>query len=344
MGKTKKTTTTTEKPAVFINPFTDFGFKRLFGTEENKNLLIDFLNQLLPQHHQIIDLTFRNIEHIPLTEQERKAFFDIYCTIQGGGHIVIEMQKAKMEYFKDRTLLYSTYPIQIQAPKSKDWNFKLDSVYFIGILDFFYEPQESSKFIRNVFLKDQNNEIFYEKLNIIFLQMPAFTKKEHELETNLDKWAFFLKNLESFDKLPSILQIPTLVQASESAKLAKMTMEQRQLYEISQLEYNTMKAIVDTAKKDGISEADKKWKIIVMEAQRKQIAAQLKQEAERNARIEAQRKQEEAQRKQEAERNARIEAQRNSIKMALEFGATPDTIAEKLNLPLEEINRIINTL
>jgi predicted transposase/invertase (TIGR01784 family) len=324
MGKTKKTLNNTEKTAIYINPFTDFGFKRLFGTEENKDLLIDFLNQLLPTHHQIIDLTFRNIEQMPLTEQERKAFFDIYCTIQGGSHIVIEMQKAKMEYFKDRTLLYSTYPIQSQAPKSKDWNFKLESVYFIGILDFPYEPDEGSKFIRNVFLKDQDNEIFYEKLNIIFLQMPAFKKKIHELETNLDKWAFFLKNLESFDELPSILQIPILVQASESAKLAKMTMEQRQLYEKSRLEYNAMKAIVDTAKKDGINEginkgiqkSDKKWKPIVIEAQRKQ----------------------------EEERNARMEAQRNSIKMALEFGATPETIAEKLNLPLDEVNRIIKTL
>ena len=187
MGKTKKIVNNTEKKAIYINPFTDFGFKRLFGTEENKDLLIDFLNQLLPPHHQIIDLTFRNIEQMPLTEQERKAFFDIYCTIQGGSHIVIEMQKAKMEYFKDRTLLYSTYPIQSQAPKSKDWNFKLESVYFIGILDFPYEPDEGSKFIRNVFLKDQDNEIFYEKLNIIFLQMPAFKKKEDQLETNLDK-------------------------------------------------------------------------------------------------------------------------------------------------------------
>ena len=330
MGKTKKTPNNPANSAIYINPFTDFGFKRLFGTEENKDLLIDFLNQLLPPHHQIIDLTFRNIEQMPLTEQERKAFFDIYCTIQGGSHIVIEMQKAKMEYFKDRTLLYSTYPIQTQAPKSKDWNFKLESVYFIGILDFPYEPDEGAKFIRNVFLKDQDNEIFYEKLNIIFLQMPAFKKKIHELETNLDKWAFFLKNLESFDELPSILKIPILVQASESAKLAKMTMEQRQLYAKSQMEYNAIKAIVDTAKKDGINESNEKWKTIVMEAQRKQ-------EEERNARMEAQRKQEEAQRKQE-------EAQRNAIKGFLQLGSSHDFIATCLNLPLDEVNRIINTL
>jgi predicted transposase/invertase (TIGR01784 family) len=281
---------------------------------------------------------------MPLTEQERKAFFDIYCTIQGGSHIVIEMQKAKMEYFKDRTLLYSTYPIQTQAPKSKDWNFKLESVYFIGILDFLYEPDEGAKFIRNVFLKDQDNEIFYEKLNIIFLQMPAFKKKIHELETNLDKWAFFLKNLESFDELPSILQMPIFIQASNSAKLAKMTMEQRQLYAKSQMEYNAMKAIVDTAKKDGINESNEKWKTIVMEAQRKQIEAQRKQEEAQRKQEEAQRKQEEAQRKQEEERNARMEAQRNSIKTLLKYGIKPEEIATELNLPLDEVNRIIKTL
>jgi predicted transposase/invertase (TIGR01784 family) len=329
--------TTKETPpqqtSTFLNPFTDYGFKRLFGTEENKNLLIDFLNQLLPAHHQIVNLFFKSTEQIPVTKEERKAFFDINCITTDGGHIIIEMQKGKMEYFKDRTLLYTTYPIQAQARKSKKWNFKLEAVYFIGILDFFYEDKKTAKFMRDVKLRDQDNEVFYEKYNIIYLQMPAFQKKEHELETNLDRWSFFLKNLESFEELPQILQMPIFIQASKIAKLANMTLLQLQEYEKSKMEYNAFKAVLDTTKKD----AEKKWKAIVMKQQKAKEEAQREKEHAQREKEEAQRKQEEAQRKQE-------EAQRNSIKTLLKYGIKPEEIATELNLNLEEVNQIIKNL
>ncbi|MEY4926833.1 MAG: hypothetical protein RI894_1269 [Bacteroidota bacterium] len=68
----------------YINPYTDFGFKKLFGEEGSKALLIDFLNQLLPQHHQISEITFQNVEALPDTSEERKAFFDIHCKAKNG--------------------------------------------------------------------------------------------------------------------------------------------------------------------------------------------------------------------------------------------------------------------
>ncbi len=64
--------------ARYINPYTDFGFKKLFGEDANKDLLIDFLNQLLPEHHQIADLNFRNPENLADSSAERKAIFDIH--------------------------------------------------------------------------------------------------------------------------------------------------------------------------------------------------------------------------------------------------------------------------
>jgi len=119
----------------YINPLTDFGFKKLFGIEPNKELLIDFLNQLLPSVHQIKELTYTKNEHLGGTEYERKAIFDLYCESQSGEKFIVELQKAKQNFFKDRSVYYSTFPIQEQAKKG-DWDFELSAVYTIGILDF----------------------------------------------------------------------------------------------------------------------------------------------------------------------------------------------------------------
>ena len=235
----------------YINPYTDFGFKKLFGEEGNKDLLMDFLNQLLPDYHQIADLSFKNPEKIPSTAKERKAIFDIYCQTKEGTRFIVEMQKAKVNFFKDRSLFYSTFPIKEQA-KRGGWDFKLMSVYFIAILDFIYdEKEEKQKFLRAVSLKDQDGEIFYDKLHFKFLQMPLFTKTENELESHFDKWLYFLKNLESFDHIPAILNEPIFQKGFEIAEIAHLKPSQVESYEKSLLEYWELKNVKDTYFNDG---------------------------------------------------------------------------------------------
>ena len=156
----------------YINPYTDFGFKKLFGEEVNKDLLIDFLNQLLPAHHQIQSLHFKNVEQLPLYPDDRKAIFDIYCISPAGEYFTVEMQKARMDHFKDRALFYSTFPIQEQAKRGL-WNFELSAVYFIVILDFITDHADDTlKFRQDVSLRDQDGELFYDKFHFCFLQMP----------------------------------------------------------------------------------------------------------------------------------------------------------------------------
>ena len=141
--------------AKYVNPFTDFGFKKIFGEEANKDLLIDFLNQLLPQRHQIANLQFRNGEVMGELSQDRKAIFDIHCQSTEGERFIVEMQKAKVNFFKDRSLFYATIPIREQA-KRGDWDFKLTPIYMIAILDFQYDEQEEiQKFLRSVKLKQR---------------------------------------------------------------------------------------------------------------------------------------------------------------------------------------------
>ncbi len=235
----------------YINPYTDFGFKKLFGEEANKDLLIDFLNQILPSYHQISELSFRNSENVPELSHERKAIFDIHCESKTGEKFIVEMQKAKVIFFKDRSLFYSTFPIKEQA-KRGDWDFKLTPVYMIAILDFQYdEKEERQKFLRSVDLKDQDGDIFYDKLNFKFIQMPLFTKNEDELENHFDKWIYFLKKLEGFESIPTILQEPIFEKAFNVAEIANMTSEQYNFYQDSLLTYIEVKEVVKTANNDG---------------------------------------------------------------------------------------------
>jgi predicted transposase/invertase (TIGR01784 family) len=235
----------------YINPYTYFGFKKLFGEEANKDLLIDFLNQLLPAHHQIATLEFRNSEIMGEMLHERKAIFDIHCESQIGEKFIVEMQKAKVNFFKDRSLFYATIPIREQAKKG-EWDFRLTPVYMIAILDFQYdENEERQKFLRSVDLKDQDGEVFYDKLNFKFIQMPLFDKSENELDSHFDKWIYFLKKLESFNEIPTILDEPIFEKAFSVAEVAKMTPQQYEQYQESLLTYIEVKEVVKTAEDDG---------------------------------------------------------------------------------------------
>ena len=243
----------------YINPYTDFGFKKIFGEEASKNLLVDFLNSILPESYRVASLELRPTEQLPDSFVDRKAIFDIACTSPSGEKFIVEMQKAKQRWFKDRALFCSSFVIQRQAQKG-DWDFKLNPVIFVAILDFEYdESQERREIERQVALKDQNGDVFSESLQMVFLQMPLFTKTEVELMSHKDKWLYFLKNLESFDEIPAILREPIFEQAFEIAEWVKYPPALQEAYWESRKAYldniNTLKTARDEG--EAIGEAKK---------------------------------------------------------------------------------------
>jgi len=245
-----------EKKAKYINPYTDFGFKRLFGIDGNKDLLVDFLNQLLPVKHQIKNLTFKNVENTPDLPEERKAIFDIHCESITGERFIVEMQKAKIKYFKDRAIFYITFPVREQADKG-DWNFKLNPIYYIALLDFEYEKRDEDKkifpkFRRDIMLLDiEDHEVFFDKLRFTFLQMPAFDKKENELKNQYDKWCFFLQNLENFDNIPEILREEIFEKAFKTAEIANLSKDEYKKYIDSLDAYREIKGVTENAIEEG---------------------------------------------------------------------------------------------
>jgi len=240
--------------AKYINPFTDYGFKKIFGEEASKPLLIDFLNALLPERNHIVDLSFKNTEQLGQTEADRKAIYDIYCENENGEKFIVELQKAKQNYFKERTIYYSTFPIKEQAEKG-EWNYNLKAVYCVGILDFTFDDYENepekSEVVHTIKLKNQNGKTFYDKLTYIYLEMPNFKKEENNLETRLDKWLYFIKNLEDFQTIPTIFKDEVFAQAFEKAELAKFDTTELDNYESSLKIYRDLKGVIDTAFDEG---------------------------------------------------------------------------------------------
>ena len=241
----------------YINPYTDFGFKKIFGEEASKPLLIDFLNALLPERDKIIDLTLKNTEQLGLTDLDRKAIYDIYCENDRNEKFIVELQKAKQNYFKERTIYYSTFPIREQAEKG-EWNYNLKAVYCIGVLDFIFDDYETKpereEVVHTIKLKNQNGKVFYNKLTYIYLEMPNFTRKENELTTRLDKWLYFIKNLEDFQSIPSIFRDEVFEQAFEKAELSNLGQADLDRYENSLKIYRDLKGVIDTAFDDGKNE------------------------------------------------------------------------------------------
>lgn len=252
----------TEFKEKYINPFTDYGFKRLFGEEPNKDLLLDFLNELLKEKEGIIkELSYLPNEKLPISVGDRRAIFDIYCTNEKGEQFIVEMQKAEQKFFKDRTIYYSTFPIQEQARnKDRFWDFELKAVYTIGILDFVFEESEPAKYRHDVKLTEQEtHKVFYDKLNYIYLEMPKFEKTEKELETHFDKWMFVLKNLPKLDRIPVELKEKIFLKLFETAEIAKLNPDEYKQYEASVNAYRDIFNIQNTAFEKG----EKKGKIEV---------------------------------------------------------------------------------
>ena len=241
---------------VFVNPFTDFGFKRLFGEEPNKGLLISFLNTLLPAKHQIKDLQYTKNEYQGYSALDRKAIFDLNCISTTGERFIVELQKAKQNFFKDRSVYYATFPIQEQAIKG-DWDFKLAAVYTVGILDFIFEEDvknHDTEVVHFIQLKNQHHRVFYDKLTFIYLTLPQFKKSLNELQTIQDKWFYVFKHLAELDEVPSELQEAIFLQLFEAAKVAKFSPVERQAYENSLKYYRDLKNVTDTARDEGFEE------------------------------------------------------------------------------------------
>ena len=241
--------------SIYMNPLTDFAFKKLFGEPSSKNILIDFLNTMLKENHQVItDITIMNTEQLGITKDDRVAVFDLYCINEHGEQFVVEIQRAQQVHFKDRTVYYSSFLIQKQGRKGSEWNYELKPLYIISLLDFIMDrtDSESEKFYHKVkLLNVDSGELFYEKLTFVYLELPKFNKHLEQINTHFDKWVYLFRNMEDLQTIPEPLNETIFMELLEKAKLINLKDYELSEYETTLKRYRDNKNVLDSAKLEG---------------------------------------------------------------------------------------------
>ena len=215
----------------FINPFTDVGFKRIFGQEINKDLLIDFLNSLFVGEKHIVNITFLDKEMLGLTMEDRSCIYDIYCTNEDGEHFIVEMQNRAHVNFRERALFYLSQAIVRQGEKGVGWLFDLKAVYGIFFINFRLEGLDD-KLRTDVVLADRDTHaVFSDKMRYVFLQLPCFLKKEDECDTDFERWIYVLKNMEALQRMPFKLRKAVFQRLEDIVDIASLSKADRIKYD-----------------------------------------------------------------------------------------------------------------
>lgn len=238
------------KDRAFINPFTDFGFKRIFGQTIHRDLLIDFLNALLKGERTVVELSFNNPELQPEVESGKRVIFDVYCESDDGTEFIVEMQALRQDHFLDRALYYQSRILVAQGRKGKTWNYELCPVYGIFFMDFTMDG--STEFRTDVALANmRTGKLFNDKLRQIFLEMPRFTKEADECENDFERWLYMIKNMSILKRMPFKAQKAVWDRLLEVADLASLSAEELMQYEESLKNYRDYHNTMNTVAREG---------------------------------------------------------------------------------------------
>lgn len=238
----------------FINPFTDMGFKKIFGQEVTKDLPIDFLNDLLVDEKHIKDITFLDKEILPEYMGDRGVIYDIYCTAENGEQFIVEMQNKQHVHFHERALYYLSKTVARQGEKGAEWKFDLKAVYGVFFMNFRL-ANLPHKLRTDIVLADRDtHEQFSDKLRFIFIELPTFTKEERECETDFERWIYVLKNMETLKRLPFKARKSVFEKLEKIVDIASLSKEERTKYDESIKVYRDNLATLEFAEQKGRAE------------------------------------------------------------------------------------------
>jgi len=235
----------------FADPKNDLAFKKIFGDEKHKNILISFLNSVLDFHDgfAIVDVTLANPYQIPKIPELKETILDIKATNKNKDTFIVEMQRKDLGDFSKRSLYYTSKAYVEQLPKSKNYSV-LKKVYFIGILNFnIFENQ--SYISRHLIINQETNTQDLKDFEFSFIELPKFNKELEELESNLDKWIYFIKNARDLTVIPA--QYENLEDFKEAFTIATQTtwdIKELEVYEYMSLrEFDELNALLTAERK-----------------------------------------------------------------------------------------------
>lgn len=246
----------------YINPFTDWGFKRLFGQEFSKDLLISFLNDLLVGELQVKNVVFKDKEELPSTKDQRGIIYDVYCETDKGERFILEMQNRWQPNFLDRSIYYACRSVLEQVDKGKKERenaYRFLPIYTVCFMNYMPDHEELSKFRTDIVLADkESGEIASNKLRFIYLVLPLFKKNVDECVTDFDKWIYVLKHMEALSRMPFTAQKEIFKQLEEYADSHRLTRKEWEAYEnslwIARDNMACMAAAENAAKEKGMAE------------------------------------------------------------------------------------------
>ena len=243
----------------FIDPFTDWGFKRIFGQETSKALLIGFLNDLLEGERHVTGLTLRDKEQLPETKDLRGIVYDIHCRTDTGERIIVEMQNHHQERFVDRSLYYAARSIVSQG-ETRDWGYGLEPVYTVCFMNFLIKGHGTlAKFRTDVTLVDmEDGKAFSDRMRLVYLTLPLFRKGADECETNLERWIYTLKNMTTLEDIPFLSDNPVFRYLADVADISALSQGERQRYDESIKIMRDHISAYDTARNKGLTEGEEK--------------------------------------------------------------------------------------
>jgi predicted transposase/invertase (TIGR01784 family) len=307
--------------------------------------LQELLPVLLRKDCRLKSLRYLNPEQLGRSPSDRNAVYDIYCETDEGEKFIVEMQRAYQEFFKDRSVYYSTFPIQEQAKKGTEWDFELHGVYMVGILNFEFRDDDGSikqfPYMYHVQLSDtETGKVFYDKLTYVYLELPKFSKTEDELVTLLDKWMFVFKHLASLDERPKALQERVFKRLFRIAEIEQLTKAEQLAYRESQKHYWDYMNTVRSAEKKIAREKDAIIRKITIEKEAAILETENAIQEKETAILE----------KETAilEKKTAILEKEKFTKITIENlsmkGISPEEIAEITGTPVEKVYNIIKSL
>jgi len=248
----------------FMDLRTDFAFKKIFSTEQNKGFLIEFLNQLFRGKKKIVDLRYQNTVHPGGTTDARSAIFDVRCTGTNGEEFIIEMQRASEPRFAERMLCYTSALIGALARPGRSWDFKLPEIYFVAILDFNIQHFDHTRYLHHCQLRydDPMHHPLLDTYGLTLIELPKFKRSLQGLQTDLDKWCFLFKNLDKLHEIPVSLNTGAFQKLFPIAEVSNLSKQEYTMYQLSLMAKQREYAVLKHAEEKGVkrgkrSEAEK---------------------------------------------------------------------------------------
>lgn len=236
----------------FINPFTDLGFKRIFGQEFSKPVLVAFLNALLEGERRIVDLKYLDKEKVGLADSDRSLIYDVLCQTDTGEYVIVEMQQRSQAYFKDRSIYYVSRSIVEQGVQGRDWQYNIKAVYFIALLSFKMKDAPEQLRIDVALMDMKIHTVFSDKIRMVFLQLPFFNKEVDDCTNDFERFLYVLKNMDILQRMPFEAQNATFKRMGEIAEFAALNEDERRQYEHDLKAFRDTNAVMDYTYNEGV--------------------------------------------------------------------------------------------